>query len=475
MAVLTDLPVELLVCVFHYLESIDDVHYLGRVCKKTYGIISQRSFYLEIIRTVIQYAPQHRYDYQLCNVLRLHHNVVNDLERHYRTSLGVVPGTVPLYDFTSSWQQSLKSITSSCSDLAAWSDNAVCDVLARYQGIRILEDVWLERELSETDFVTVDGSSDAQQLEDRYFDLCDRNDQFADGELPPRNPQNPHTQSYIKFNSDQRGRFYAALVYVWLLSEIQWVSTQLVQLGSVSMSGLVRSLENCKNSMAKEQASPLLDELDRYAVFTFLYHHLFPLYAEFLADQDSSQLPLTFDSDFNNHGAHWMLQLVLMAGQAYLQPPDLIDLLVREKRGQSEDEDGEVDIGRGPHTLRPGRPWTAMYPTAGAKRKAGEGEAPSLARSRRDSEGQWPRTDPYLARSLRALLRPPWQKDMDCTCRHGRDGEPYLGREARIARQMQVGLPEDMGGKPCSHAQCRQPWKAAWAEKLLSFYIVGQK
>ncbi|KAE8850294.1 hypothetical protein PTNB85_00710 [Pyrenophora teres f. teres] len=331
MAVLTDLPVELLVCVFHYLESIDDVHYLGRVCKKTYGIISQRSFYLEIIRTVIQYAPQHRYDYQLCNVLRLHHNVVNDLERHYRTSLGVVPGTVPLYDFTSSWQQSLKSITSSCSDLAAWSDNAVCDVLARYQGIRILEDVWLERELSETDFVTVDGSSDAQQLEDRYFDLCDRNDQFADGELPPRNPQNPHTQSYIKFNSDQRGRFYAALVYVWLLSEIQWVSTQLVQLGSVSMSGLVRSLENCKNSMAKEQASPLLDELDRYAVFTFLYHHLFPLYAEFLADQDSSQLPLTFDSDFNNHGAHWMLQLVLMAGQAYLQPPDLIDLLVREK------------------------------------------------------------------------------------------------------------------------------------------------
>ncbi|CAA9958553.1 hypothetical protein PTMSG1_02103 [Pyrenophora teres f. maculata] len=332
MAVLTDLPVELLVCVFHYLESIDDVQYLGRVCKKTYGIISQRSSYLEIIRTVIQYAPQHRYDYQLCNVLRLHHNVVNDLERHYRTSLGVVPGTVPLYDFTSSWQQSLKSITSSCSDLAAWSDNAVCDVLARYQGIRILEDVWLERELSETDFVTVDGSSDAQQLEDRYFDLCDRNDQFADGELPPRNPQNPHTQSYIKFNSDQRGRFYAALVYVWLLSEIQWVSTQLVQLGSVSMSGLVRSLENCKNSMAKEQASPLLDELDRYAVFTFLYHHLFPLYAEFLADQDSSQLPLTFDSDFNNHGAHWMLQLVLMAGQVYLQPPDLIDLLMREKR-----------------------------------------------------------------------------------------------------------------------------------------------
>jgi hypothetical protein len=235
-----------------------------------------------------------------------------------------------------------------------WTEEAICDVLARYQGLRILENTWLERELQEEDFLSVDDTSDAQRLVHRFATLTDCDEQFRDGHILPRNPNTPHTRHYANFNADQRGRFYAAVVCVWLLNEIRWVLTNFTYPANFTIQ--IEILESCKSRIEKEGDTPLLDELDRHAVFSFMYHHLLPLHSSFLADADSSKLPFTFASDFSKDRAHCaryvryipqhrllntrtkyadsfyrLLQLFLMAGQTYFQPPDLIDLLVRSK------------------------------------------------------------------------------------------------------------------------------------------------
>jgi hypothetical protein len=327
MAMLTDLPTEILEQIYHLLGSIDDVHYFGRACRNTHHVIRRQNIYIEIMRSVIHNSPRHRYDYQLCMILYLHQRIVIHFEEHF-TQLPVTQH--PVYHLNV-WESDLELATHPSPLEIAWTDEIICDVLARYQGLRVLEDVWLQRQLKETDFVSIDDTSDAQGLRRNYNILVDRDGEFKDGEIPPRNLKTPHTRFYTDLNADQRGRFHAAVTCVWLLNEIRWVLTNFVFPAGFAVQ--VELLETCKENIAKEEVTPLLDDLDRYAVFAFLYHHLLPLHGAFLADGYSGQLPFTFEADFSKDEAHCsrLLQLFLMAGQTYFQPPDLIDLMVRSK------------------------------------------------------------------------------------------------------------------------------------------------
>jgi hypothetical protein len=327
MAVLTDLPPEILEQIYHFLGSIDDVHHLGRACKKTHHVVRRQNIYIEIMRSVIHQSPQHRYDYQLCRMLHLHQRIVTHFEQH----IVQLPVTQhPVY-YLNVWESDLELATHPSPLEAAWTDEVVCDILARYQGLRILEDLWLERQLKDTDFISVDNTSDAQRLGLDYDTLIGRNEDFEDGEIPKRNPNMPHTRLYTSLDADQRGRFHAAVTSVWLLNEIRWVLTNFLYPAGFLVQ--VDILETCKRNITKEEGTPLLDDLDRYAVFAFMYHHLLPLHGTFLADGNSGQLPFTFDSDFSKDRPHCtrLYQLFLMAAQTYFQPPDLIDLMVRSR------------------------------------------------------------------------------------------------------------------------------------------------
>jgi hypothetical protein len=298
MAVLTNLPPEILEQIYHLLGSIDDVHHLGRACAKTHHVIQRRNIYLEIMRSIIYSSPQHRYDFQLCKALKLHRRIVAHIESHGSRLPASHPGAPSL----NSWESELRNTAVVCNWPEEWTDDAICDVLARYQGLRILENMWLERELGEDDFLSVDDTSDAQRLANGFEVLVGRDEQFRDGDRASRNVKTPHTRYYSELNADQRGRFYAAVVCVWLLNEIRWVLTNFAYPAVFMVH--IDILKSCKRRIAKQEHTPLLDDLDRDAVFSFMYHHLLPLHAPFLADASSSKLPFTYASDFTKDRAH---------------------------------------------------------------------------------------------------------------------------------------------------------------------------
>jgi hypothetical protein len=139
----------------------------------------------------------------------------------------------------------------------------------------------------------------------------------------------------MHLNQDQKGRFHAAVTKVWLMNEIRWVLTNFVYPANDFQVPL-GILDICMDKLAKQVNTPLLDYLDHYSMYTFLYQHLLPLHLPALADQCSSMLPFTYSSDLEKDPTYStrFLQLCLMAGQTYLQPPDLIDLAVRNKLRQ---------------------------------------------------------------------------------------------------------------------------------------------
>ncbi|KAF2833332.1 hypothetical protein CC86DRAFT_8359 [Ophiobolus disseminans] len=334
MAVILDFPPELLELVFHHLGSIDDVHHLGRACKKTYSIVKRKTLYIEIMRSIIRKSPQHRFDLQLCRMLELHRNIVG----HMQEKNSHLPATQSNQFMTTlnTWESALGLATAqiTCENMCCSNclpSETIYEVLARYQGLRVLEDMWLQRQLTGSDYLSADQGSDAKELTASLRMLVDRYELYMADDLPPRSSSTPETIHYTAFTADQRARFHSALTCVWLLNEIRWVFTNFVFPTRFSVQ--VSLLETCKINIGSQSRISVLEELDQHAVFKFMYHHLLPIYGTCLQDRNLSMLPFTFSSDFTKDRGHSarLLQLFLSAGQTYLQPPDLIDLAVRSQ------------------------------------------------------------------------------------------------------------------------------------------------
>ncbi|KAF2636981.1 hypothetical protein P280DRAFT_472500 [Massarina eburnea CBS 473.64] len=330
------LPPELLEEIYHYLGSIDDVHHFGRTCKSTLHVIQRQTVYTEIMRSIIGTSSQHRFDVSLSRMLDLHRDIVRRytqvLDRPVRaTQPQVNPhGGVIFNDIE---HQLVTAVTNTCPHgpcRLCLPDTRVHEILARYQGLRLLEDQWLRRQLRDIDVVSVDCSKDNSEFIRLYQIVLGREEDFRDGNFAPRSSDEAETCT--GFNADQRGRFHCAIVSLWLLNEIRWVLTQF-RYPSPTFTLQIRMLEVCKRFITEDSAIPIVEELDRFAVFRFMYQHLLPVHGSFLADRCSSKLPLTFPSDLEKHSLYCarFLQVFLLAGQTYMQPPDIIDLLVRSR------------------------------------------------------------------------------------------------------------------------------------------------
>jgi hypothetical protein len=300
MANLSDLPPELLEMVLRFLGSIDDVHSLGRTCRKTYDVIRRPTVYVEIMRSVIGQAQQHRYDLQLCKMLHVHQAVVEHMQQHGTPLPATQPD--PFRQIRNSWENSLASATTPPAYYERCGsehlpDETIHDILARYQGLRVLEDLWLRRQLNASDYFSADESPDASALVHGYQVPLSRSELHREGELPTRRCVTPETVTYKKLNADQRGRFYSAVTYVWLMNEIRWLFTNFQYPARFDVQ--IELLETCKFCVSDQIRVPLLDELDDYALFRFMYHHLLPVYGIGLADQDIAKLPFTFSSEFS--------------------------------------------------------------------------------------------------------------------------------------------------------------------------------
>jgi hypothetical protein len=302
MANLRSLPPELLETIFRSLGSIDDVHSLGRACRKTNDVIRRPAIHVDIMRSIIGQAPQHRYDLQLCKILDLHKDVVEYTQR-YASSLSATQADAGGFTFND-WENALALATTptACDDTCCRDclpDETVYSILARYQGLRVLENLWLERQLNASDYFSADESpnADALSLEHAYRVVVNRSEMYRDGEISSRRCKTPETLEYKTLNADQRARFYSAVTYVWLINELRWMLTNFNYPSRFDVQIIL--LENCKDNLSGQRREPLLDELDQYAIFRFMYHHLLPVNGVFLADKGITGLPFTFSSHFS--------------------------------------------------------------------------------------------------------------------------------------------------------------------------------
>ncbi|KAF2267054.1 hypothetical protein CC78DRAFT_103098 [Lojkania enalia] len=337
MARLIDLPRELLEIIYHHLGSIDDVHHLARTCKISYGAIRNDKAYLEIMRSIIRHSPVHRFDIQLCRMLELH----NDLVQYFQSGgMPLLPTTIDARGWhntnMSTYELQLGRAITDRSHLYdsyflgdALSDNRVYDILARWQGLRIIRDTWLLRELKEEDYLSVSFSGHPKEFAKTFENIQNCSDNAPRG-IDVR--LSSTTENYLNLDADQEGRFYTAIITIWLMNEVRWILTHFVY-PSPSFDVPLKLLQECKNQLKSQAVNPLLDQLETLSMYQFMYQHLLPLHLPALADQNSSKLPFTYSSDLSKEPEHSarFLQLCLLAGQTYLQPPDLIELMVRRE------------------------------------------------------------------------------------------------------------------------------------------------
>jgi hypothetical protein len=156
---LSDLPVEVLELIFHHLGSIDDVHSFGRTCNATHHVINRQSVYTNIMRSVIGRSPQHRYDILLCRMLDMHRGIAYRWNRPIPpTQPSPDPYAPVTYHFFEALIMKLFRECTHCPSKECLPDTRVHEILARYQGLRILEDQWLLRQLVDKDLFQTDTS-----------------------------------------------------------------------------------------------------------------------------------------------------------------------------------------------------------------------------------------------------------------------------------------------------------------------------
>lgn len=183
-------------------------------------------------------------------------------------------------------------------DWKCLSDEMIYDILARYEGLRLIEDRWLGRQLLSPDFLSADTTSSPDDFIDAHRVIIHLAEDSRDTGSLSRNEQTAQTHVCVELNADQRGRFHAAIVYVWTLNEIRWVLTSFEY--PVTFHVQVEVLQRCRARLENSVHNAMLDDLDRLAVFRFLYHHLLSLYGGFWQIENSSKLPLTLLTNFSD-------------------------------------------------------------------------------------------------------------------------------------------------------------------------------
>lgn len=258
------------------------------------------------MRSIIARSWVHRYDLQLCNILDLHREVV----QHFQDDGIPFPVSTDQSGLGhNQWEESLASTTAppECTFgpcAACIPDTVVYDILARYQGLRVVEDMWLKRQLEEQDLLAADATLevDNDEFVRRYTCLLGRSQDFDQGDLEARSRRDRATHGYTKLNPDQRGRLHSAIAFVWILNELRWVLTNFAYPSRSYRH--IQILDKCRAGLTDLCHNPVLDQLDQHAVFSFMYHHLLPLHSPALQDRNSSRLPFTFSTDWHTNGAY---------------------------------------------------------------------------------------------------------------------------------------------------------------------------
>ncbi|OCK83259.1 hypothetical protein K432DRAFT_322613 [Lepidopterella palustris CBS 459.81] len=324
MAIISDLSNELLVHIYSNLGSIDDALHLGRTCSTTHIILENPKFHLSIMRSIIMSSDIHRFDICLCKVLDLHSKFVD----HYSSGGALISGAPTSSPHPTSntfgyfdqelWERVMQG------PLHTLKDSHVYDILARWQGLRVLQDLYLARELTDYDYINPLNINPRFQmdrldtLQDRSYSHYSRCHPQAHGTLQP------HSRV---LDSHQTARFYSAVTYYWLINEIRWCLSHITFKNIQYLFGLRYTFQTHLETLT---ASPLLFTLDVLSIYEFLYLHLLPNHSRCFEEQDPAKTLLTCPSRHHEDRAQGFQECLAYAS-SFLQPPDLIDLAIRDR------------------------------------------------------------------------------------------------------------------------------------------------
>ncbi|EON61313.1 hypothetical protein W97_00526 [Coniosporium apollinis CBS 100218] len=287
------------------------------------------------MRSIIIHAKHHEYDIALSHLIEQRQSFIS----FYAAGGCASPRRKEDRRTTLSTSDSLEWSTTLPTDCSL-SDEMVCDILTRWQGLRVLQDLYLESEPPPASYrpmreyrapggsrrrTPAQSSSGSQSITvfDPAYDTID-----CGGRT---------------FDAEQKQRFYRALTYLWLLGEYRWLLSHdhdQIRFDAAIKVDFDRKLQShVREPLAnfKQEDRAMLDALDALDVFEYLYTSLFPAHSSVIGTQ----------LDCTSQKYDWRLpasvpdldtKCALHRAAAVLRAPDIIEIVVRHKALHSSNQ-----------------------------------------------------------------------------------------------------------------------------------------
>ncbi|KAJ9647952.1 hypothetical protein H2199_001729 [Coniosporium tulheliwenetii] len=251
------------------------------------------------MRSILIHAKHHEYDIALSRLIEQHQSFIS----FYAAGGCASPRRKEDRRTTLSASDSLEWSTTLPTD-GSLSDEMVCDILARWQGLRVLQDLYLESEPPPASY------------------------------RPMREYRAPEGLAEERRHRPPKQRFYRALSYLWLLSEYRWLLSHdhdQIRFDAAVKADFDRKLQaHVREPLSnfKQEDRAMLDALDALDVFEYLYTSLFPAHSSVIGTQ----------LDCTSQKYDWRLpasvpdldtKCALHRAAAVLRAPDIIEIVVR--------------------------------------------------------------------------------------------------------------------------------------------------
>ncbi|KAF3482085.1 uncharacterized protein GIQ15_04844 [Arthroderma uncinatum] len=305
MASLLNLPNELLLFIFKELGDLDDVAHLERSCRHLHSLLEYGSHRLDIFRAVIINAEHHKYDVDLCYFIEANQAYASN----YIDKLIPADDSRPRYSkFFEIYDEGVNTLT----------DEFVWWIACRWQGLRILQDLYLNSSINASFCRSV---YTYNEHDTSCTHTCNR--LAAEGPLHKPNVGPLTLNTVTSFSSRQTQRFYQALTAIWLPIEALVLARVSVYPTSDEQQIVFDYVTDIWEGDGRGSLSESFDILETYDfVWRFLGRRIFPKVDDYTS--------WTRNRHFKAHGSSEVKawdNFVKFTRQ-YLRPSSIIELLL---------------------------------------------------------------------------------------------------------------------------------------------------
>ncbi|KAK2822982.1 hypothetical protein FQN49_007585 [Arthroderma sp. PD_2] len=298
MVSLLNLSNDLLLLIFKGLGDLDDVVHLGRSCRHLHNLLDYGRHRLDIFRAVIIHAEHHKFDLPLCYFLEANQEYLSKYSERSPPPNNCRPRFADFSRFRDGTTETL-----------ALTDEFVWWIACRWQGLRVLQDLYLHPSTRALFIHSVFPSCDSCPSSQ----LC--NLLAAEGRLPQPNI-GPDTKKLAPFSFRQTQRFYKALTAIWLAVETL-VFTE-VSTYRTSFAYVIIWEYDCKRTLSES-----FDILEAYDfVWGFLGRKIFADVQDYQSWTGNSNVEICGGSKIRTWD--FFVRFTLQ----YFGPPNIIELLL---------------------------------------------------------------------------------------------------------------------------------------------------